>query len=138
MPPPPPRLANRGNFCLAREGVRGRVPLPGGEGGRTGFLPALSGLASNSPPPAGSRELGLRFERCSLMAWDRREEGTPVGLWGSGRCQESEDSSPGASVPETLPGAGGYRLHPNSRPLAGPSSFQGSMGDILGQYYPPD
>lgn len=77
MPPPPPRLPNRGNFCLAWEGARGRVPAPGsGEGGRTGFLrgperPAWS-LTPLLPLLLGT----------GTLAFDQREEGTPVGREG--------------------------------------------------------
>jgi hypothetical protein len=83
MPPPPPLLPNRGNFCLAREGVRGRVRASGRVRQLDRFSPGLSGLVSNSPPPSGSRERGLPFECCSLMPWDRQPGWGGVG-WGGG------------------------------------------------------
>lgn len=61
-PLPPPRLPNRGNFCLAWEGARGWVPASGTLGEKAAgpvFSGALRGLVPNSPPPSGSRELGL-------------------------------------------------------------------------------
>lgn len=85
-------------------------------GGRTGFLPALSGLVPNSPPPSGSSGAGT-------LAFDQHEEGTPVGRGGSGSCQESEDSSITWLLCAKIP------TDPTSL-------YWSSLGDILGQYYP--